>query len=273
MLRTRAGLLSIVTALTLAGASVAARHTPPPSGAPHLVVTTPAQPPTTSAKVRKVIYVTHSAGFKHDVLPLSEQIFKELGTKAGWFEVTATQDCSLLTAANLKQYDALVFYTTGELPISDQQKADLLAFIDNGKGFVGIHSATDTFYKWPAYGAMIGGYFNEHPWHELVTIKVEDRDHPSTKPLGASFQITDEIYQFKDWSRANLHVLLSLDASSVDLTKKGVHRTDKDFGVSWTRTQGKGRVFYTSLGHRPEVWQDARYQQHLVEGLRWAIGK
>jgi type 1 glutamine amidotransferase len=226
-----------------------------------------------SGASKKILYLTHSAGFKHAVLPLSEQILPQLGTKAGWFSVDVTQDCAKLNAADLRQYDAVVFYTTGELPIADQQKADLQAFVEDGKGFVGIHSATDTFYKWPWYGTMIGGYFDGHPWTQKVTIKVDDPKHPSTKHLGASFEIDDEIYQFKEWSRSYVQVLLSLDPASIDLTQKGVKRTDKDFGISWTRTQGKGRVFYTALGHRPEVWQDARFQQHLVEGIRWATSR
>ena len=127
-----------------------------------------------SVKKRKVLYLTHSAGFKHAVLPESEKVFKELGEKSGAFEVVATQDCSLLNKEALKQFDVVVFYTTGELPISDEQKQDFMAFIKSGKGFIGIHSATDTFYKWAEYGDMIGGYFDQHPWHQEVTVKVED---------------------------------------------------------------------------------------------------
>lgn len=226
-----------------------------------------------SKGAKKILYVTHSAGFKHPVLPHTEKVFPEIGTKAGWFTVDVTQDVAKLNAADLKQYDAIAFYTTGELPITDQQKADLQAFVENGKGFIGIHSATDTFYKWPWYGTMIGGYFDGHPWTQKVTIKVEDQKHPSTKHLGASFEMDDEIYQFKDWSRDNVHVLLKLDTTSVDMTKKGVKRTDNDFANAWTRTQGKGRVFYTALGHRPEVWDDPRFQQHLVEGVRWVTSR
>ncbi|HZM89032.1 MAG TPA: ThuA domain-containing protein, partial [Blastocatellia bacterium] len=96
-----------------------------------------------------VLYLTHSAGFKHQVLPLSQKIFKEIGEQTHAFELTATDDCSVLSREGLKRYDAVVFYTTGELPISDEQKAAFLDFIRSGKGFVGIHSATDTFYKWP----------------------------------------------------------------------------------------------------------------------------
>jgi len=137
---------------------------------------------------------------------------------------------------------------------------------------VGIHSATDTFYKWPEYGDLIGGYFDQHPWHQQVTIKVEDQRHPATDHLGRTFTITDEIYQFKDFSRTRVHVLLSLDAASVDLNKPAVHRADRDFAIAWSRTYGKGRVFYTALGHRPEVWQDERFQQHLLGAIRWVMG-
>jgi len=222
---------------------------------------------------RAVLYLTHSAGFKHDVLPLSEQILKQIGERSGAFEVTATQDCSLLTRETLKRYDAIVFYTTGELPLTDEQKAAFIDFIKSGKGFVGIHSATDTFYKWPEYGEMIGGYFDQHPWHQEVTVKVEDQHHPSARHLGSSFKIKDEIYQIKNYSRDRVRVLLSLDTSSVDLTLPAVHRADKDFALAWCRNYGRGRVFYTALGHRAEVWQDERYQQHLLGALRWAMGE
>lgn len=227
-----------------------------------------AAPP--SAGKKMVLYLTHSAGYKHDVLPLSEQILKELGARSGEFEVNATADVSLVSREGLKRYAAVVFYTTGELPLSAEQKAALLDFVKQGGGFVGIHSATDTFYQWPEYGEMIGGYFDGHPWHQEVKIKVEDRNHPATRHLGASFALTDEIYQFRNFSRGRVRVLLSLDAGSVDLTKQGVRRADKDFALAWRRDYGRGRVFYTALGHRPEVWRDERFQRHLAGGLRWA---
>jgi type 1 glutamine amidotransferase len=225
----------------------------------------------TSRAKRNVLYLTHSAGFKHEVLPLSHQILKGIGERSGAFEVTATEDCSLLSRSGLAKFDAVVFYTTGELPISDEQKLAFLDFIKSGKGFVGIHSATDTFYKWPEYGELIGGYFDGHPWHQNVTIKVEDRHHPATRHLERSFNIKDEIYQIKSFSRNRVHVLMSLDPNSVDLKLPSVHRADKDFAIAWWRRYGSGRVFYTALGHRPEVWQDKRFQQHLLGALRWAM--
>jgi uncharacterized protein len=224
------------------------------------------------AETPRILYLTHSAGFKHDVLPTSEQIMPELGKNSGAFEATVTQDCSLISEASLKQYAAVVFFTTGELPLDDAQKKAFIDFVRSGRGFVGIHSATDTFYKWPEYLELIGGYFDGHPWHQEVTIRVEDKSHPATAHLPASFTINDEIYQFRDWSRDRVHVLLSLDPASIDLTKKGVKRTDADFAVSWTKEFGKGRMFYTALGHEAAVWKDPRFQQHLIGGIRWATG-
>jgi len=221
---------------------------------------------------KKVLYITHSAGYKHEVLPLSMQILPEIGKKNG-FDVVATKDLAFLSPVGLKAYDAVVFYTTGELPIADQDKANLLAWVKSGKGFIGIHSATDTFYKWPEYGDMIGGYFDNHPWHQSVMVKVEDKDTAATKHLpGPTWVLTDEIYQFRNWDRSKHHVLLSLDTASVDLTKQGVKRTDGDFALAWTSTYGSGRVFYSALGHRAELWQSPEYQQFLAGGIRWALG-
>lgn len=224
-------------------------------------------------RLPKVLYLTQSAGFKHAVLPLSETILPDIAAKAKAFDVTVVHDCSAITAEALKDYDAVVFYTTGELPMTEEQKAGLMAFVRGGKGFVGIHSATDTFYKWPEYGRLVGGYFNDHPWHQEVAIRNEDQAHPATKHLPASFRLNDEIYQFRDWSRGDVHVLLSLDPASVDLTLPRVKRTDRDFALAWTKTVGAGRMFYTALGHEPAVWQDERFQQHLLGGIRWAMGR
>jgi uncharacterized protein len=221
---------------------------------------------------KKVLYLTHSAGFKHDVIPLSMQLLPEIGKQHG-FDVVVTKDLTFLSPQALKAYDAVVFYTTGELPISDADKAHLLGWVRSGKGFAGIHCATDTFYEWPDYGEMIGGYFDNHPWHEEVVVKVEDRNSPATRHFpGATWTVTDEIYQFRNWNRSKRHVLLSLDTSSVDLKANGVKRTDGDFALAWTSTTGKGRVFYTALGHRPEVWQSREYQAHLAGGIRWILG-
>jgi type 1 glutamine amidotransferase len=162
--------------------------------------------------------------------------------------------------------------TTGELPMDEQQKADLISFVkDEGKGFLGAHNATDTFYKWPQYGEMIGGYFDGHPWNQfLATIVVEDQSFPASRHFPKSFQIMDEIYQTKDFSRDRVRVLMSLDMSKMDMSAKGVH--SKDIPITWVHEYGKGRVFYSGLGHRPEVWERKDVRQMWLEAVKWTMG-
>lgn len=229
---------------------------------------------------KRLLLITESVGFRHDVsnrkgkdMCLVEKIFVELAAKEKFFEVDYSQDSrSVITSDNLKKYDGIFFYTTLELPLSDTQKSDLLSFVKNGKGFGGSHCATDTLYKWPAYGDMIGAYFDGHPWNAGTKIRVivEDKKHLATKHLGDSFEISDEIYQFKaPYDRKKLNVLMRLDMESV---KNQGKRADKDNALAWTKDYGKGRVFYTALGHQPEVWNDPRFQQHVVGGLKYMFG-
>ncbi len=225
----------------------------------------------------RVLFVTQSVGYTHAVVKRSADGGLSLAeteliaaTKDRW-DVETTQDCATFDWSTLSSYDAVVFYTTGELPIPPEGRRLLLNYVSLGGGFVGIHPATDTLYSWPAYGRMIGGYFDGHPWHQKVRVKVENRDHPATKHLGESFEITDEIYQFKAWDRKKLQVLLSIDNASIDTKKKGVKREDSDFAVAWCKPYWDGRVFYTSLGHRPDVWKDERYLKHVTEGIAWTM--
>jgi type 1 glutamine amidotransferase len=164
-----------------------------------------------------------------------------------------------------------MFYTSGELPMRDVQKTALLNFVRSGRGFLGVHSATDTFYTWPDYLDLVGGYFNGHPWHQAVTIEVVDPRDPLVAFLGNSFQVKDEIYQISDFDYRGSRVLLRLDPSSVDLGKIGVHQRFYGWPLAWTRLYGEGRVFYTALGHEPSVWQDARYQRILTNAILWSM--
>ena len=221
----------------------------------------------------RILYVTHSAGFRHDVIPTSRAVLKQLGEASRAFRITTTEDVSALTAENLRHYAAVMFFTTGELPISDAQKAALLTFVRSGRGFLGVHSATDTFYMWPEYGKLVGGYFNEHPWHQKVTIDVADPMSPLVGFLAPSFAVDDEIYQIRDFDAQTSRILLRLDPASVDLDAPNVHRQDYGWPLAWTRSFGRGRVFYTALGHEEGVWRDPRYQQMLTNAILWTIRK
>ncbi len=239
---------------------------------------------------KRVLVVTHTEGFRHSSIPISIDILKQIAQRTGFFTpefaTNAEEVTRMLTADNLKHYDAVVFdNTTGELPVSDENKAAFMKWLEAGHGFVGMHAATDTFYKWADYGHLIGGYFNGHPWHQFVRLTLQDPKFPGVSAMGkpAEFtgndnkpikfganEITDEIYQFRDWDRKDKHVLLGIDNTSIDTTKGA--RDDKDYGVAWAKMVGKGRVFYTSLGHREDVWLDPRYQEHITGGLKWALG-
>ena len=220
-------------------------------------------------RARRVLYCTHSAGYRHDSIPLSHSILKQVGENSGLFDVTSTEDVSEFTVANLARYDAVMFFTTGELPMSGTQKAALLDFVRSGRGFVGVHSATDTFYDWPDYLELIGGYFDGHPWHQGVRVNIADPANALVSFLGPSFAINDEIYQIRDFDEGGSRVLLRLDPTSVDLTRDGVHRRSYGWPLAWTRSFGEGRVFYTALGHEADVWRDARYHRLLLNAINW----
>ena len=242
---------------------------PHASGAPEPPATEPA----------KVLVYTHSAGFVHDVVrrpeagadSLVERTLRELAASDPRWRARVSRDPASFDPGALEELDAVLFFTTGELPLSDERRRALLAFVRAGGAFVGVHSATDTFYEFEPYLEMVGATFDGHPWHERVRVVVEDREHPATRQLGGSFEIVDEIYQFRaPYERSGLRVLLRLDVAGLDLQRPEVHRTDGDFALAWCRDYGRGRVFYTALGHRPEVWADERFREHLVGGLLWA---
>jgi uncharacterized protein len=181
-----------------------------------------------------LLFFTSSAGFKHASIPTAVQVITSLGEKTGAFETTASQDVSVFTPANLSHYSVVMLYTTGELPMSGAEKAPFIQFVRSGHGFVGVHSATDTFYMWQPYLELSGGYFNDHPWHQKVTVDVADPS-PIVGFLGKSFQVNDEIYQISDFQYKTSDVLLRLDPSSVDLHKPNVHRRFYGWPLAWPR--------------------------------------
>jgi len=230
---------------------------------------------------RKLLVIGQSKGYQHDSVSTAMATLYNLGRNSRKWDTYFRTDCTAVTkkplkwgAKNLDAFDAVVFFTDGDLDMDQSQKADLLSFVrDDGKGFIGIHSAAITLTSWPEYGTMIGGYFDGHPWGEFdAPLVVEDAGFPGMRQLKSNFTLKDEIYQIKDFSRENVRVLLRLDSSKVDLSKKGVHRKDKDFAVIWARTYGRGRVLYNGLGHRREVWDRPDIQKMWVEMVDWSMG-
>jgi uncharacterized protein len=231
-----------------------------------MAATLAAQP---AGQPKRILYVTLSAAYKHAAIPASVRALTDIAQQSGKLELVQTEDVSLLSAAGLKDFDAVMFFTTGELPISDTQKRDLLDFVRSGKGFGGVHSATDTFYKWPEYGELIGAYFQNHPWTEEVTIRVKDPDSPLVAHLAPSFRIKDEIYQVRNFAADRVHVLLELDTSSVNMSAPGINPGASEFPLAWTRNYGAGRVFYNALGHFDSTWTDPGIRKMMLQAMLW----
>jgi type 1 glutamine amidotransferase len=236
-------------------------------------------------------------GYQHDSVSHALATIERLGRESGLFVTFIRTDTQLVTkdkvwgmgryaappagtrgvnSKNLDYFDAIFFYGLGEEELSDQQKADLLSFVhDDGKGFVGAHSAIDAFFHWPEYGQMLGASFDNHPWGVLdAPIIVEEPSFPGMKQFAREFVFRDEIYVPANapYSRDKVDVLARMDASKLDLKVKDLHRTDGDFPVAWVKKYGKGNVFYSTFGHLDEAWDDKGIQAMYLEAIKWALG-
>jgi type 1 glutamine amidotransferase len=254
---------------------------------------------------KRLLFLTHAGLYKHTSLGPAEQAVIALG-KTGGFEVTTVEgykqdaaqiDLKFLTTDYLAGFDGLMLMTNGNLPLSDAQKKGLLDFVAGGKGFIGAHCAALTLYDYPAFGEMLGGYFRRSiRQNAIAVLKVEDTTHPATRMLGASWPLVDEFYHFgtapwdasrpkenidvlfgnhipMGFSRDRVHVLLSLDTEKSNLANLPDVVRGGDYPQAWWREYGKGRSFYTSLGHRDDIWShDPVFRAHITGGIRWALG-
>ncbi len=219
------------------------------------------------AAAKRILYLTATYGYRHaDSIDASVEVFRQIAAETGTLEIVHTEDVSTISAANLRDFDAVYFFTSGELPLTDSQKADLLAFIRAGKGFGGSHSATDTLYTWPEYGAMIGGIFDGHPWVREATVDVEDPENPIVAHVAPSFRAEEEFYQFRSFSRDAVRVLLTLET-------RGLDPPAVDVPLVWTRNYGAGRVFYSAFGHFPISFQSPPLRTMLRQALLWLTGQ
>lgn len=230
---------------------------------------------------KQLLVIGDEKGYRHQSISHAMATIQRMGRESGLWDTHIRTDTEALTkkkleynAKNLSNFDAVLFYTGGNPAMDDQQRADFLSFIkDDGKGFIGVHSASITWVKWPEYVDMVGGTFDEHPWNTFAApIVVEDPAFPGMDAFPRAFTMTDEIYQMKSYSRDQLRVLLRLDASRLDLAGPKVHRKDHDFAVAWAKMYGKGRVFYSTLGHVEENWDKPELQKMYREAIKWALG-
>jgi uncharacterized protein len=268
---------------------------------------------TLQAAPKKLLVVTTTTVFRHSSIPTAEKVLAQLAQSSGEFTVdfveqppdkprdvkrdatdeekaahkiaedkwndTLKTALEKLSPDNLKNYDGVVFAsTTGDLPIPDKQ--GFLDWIKAGHAFIGIHAASDTFHGWPGYIDMLGGEFARHGNQVSVDCLNQDPSNPATASLPKVWTISqEEIYQFKNYDPTKVHDLLILD-------KHPESGAPGHYGVSWCKDYGAGKVFYTSLGHREDLWDTdpnirdrknsveiaKQYQAHVLGGIEWALG-
>jgi len=213
-----------------------------------------------------VLVFSKTTGFRHDSIPDGIAAVRALGAEHG-FKADDTEDAARFTDATLAQYKVVMFLsTTGDI-LDPEQKAALERYIRSGGGFVGIHSASDTEYHWPWYGRLVGAWFASHPQIQHATIRIEDADHPSTKGLPASWERTDEWYNFRSDPRGAVHVLASLDESTYTGGAMG-----SDHPIAWCRNVDGGRSWYTAMGHTRESYTEPLFRLHLWGGIESSAG-
>ncbi|MGB0257445.1 MAG: ThuA domain-containing protein [Coraliomargarita sp.] len=248
---------------------------------------------------RRLLVVSSTSGFRHRSIPTGKEALTKLGKSTGAFETVISDDPANFEPEVLKTFDAVVLLSTTQdffmpsrkkrnkfskeewetLALRHNRLIDnLVAFVNQGGGLIGIHAATDSCYGHKQYGDMIGGYFNGHPWNSKarVVINVEDPKHELNKPVfgeQADFEIVEEIYQFRDepYSRERLRILLGVDVERSDQVK-GLKRKDGDYPVAWVQSVGEGRVFYTSIGHNDSMFYNPLVLKHYLAGIQFACG-
>ncbi len=272
---------------------------PPAGAAEKIAAILPDKPFAKPEKPRKLLVFAKTNGFRHASIATGKLALEELGKKTGAFETTITEELDEFEIDNLKKYDAVLFLSTTmnvfapkkdvfDKMTDDEKKSateretrlkdNLMKFIKSGRGYIGIHAATDCCYEWAEYGKMVNGFFDGHPWTADVKVSVKVEPGQEKHPLVAMFEgqnveFPEEIYQFKDpYNSKSVHMLLRLDTEKTDMTRKGIKRTDGDFGISWARHWEKGRVFYSSLGHNHEIYWHPKVVRHYLAGIQWALG-
>ncbi|SDT39587.1 Protein of unknown function [Jiangella sp. DSM 45060] len=215
-----------------------------------------------------ILVFSKTAGFRHDSIPAGIAAIQQLGT-AHEFDVTATEDAAAFTDENLAQYDAVVWLSTTGDVLNTEQQAAFERYIQNGGGYAGVHSASDTEYSWPWYGELVGAYFASHPQNQTATVKVEDPAHPSTQHLDPLWSRFDEWYNYQTNPRGDVHVLTSLDETSYS---PGGGAMGADHPITWCQDYDGGRSWYTGLGHTQESYADPDFLQLLLGGIETAAG-
>lgn len=218
---------------------------------------------TVVAPAWSLLVFSKTAGFRHDSIEVGTQAIRELG-QANDFGVDHTEDSTKFTKDNLSKYKLVVFLNTTQDVLNDDQQVAFESYIRGGGGFVGVHAASDTEYKWPFYRELVGAYFVSHPHIQKATVEVLDQKHPSTAHLPARWERTDEWYDFDAAPAEGVHILCKLDTTTYQNHKMGANHP-----IAWCHEKFKGRSWYTGGGHTKESYAEPAFRQHLLGGIQW----
>ena len=275
-----------------------AKEQPPAGAAEKIAEALPAEAYAKPKKPRKLLVFSRTNGFRHKSIVTGKLALAEMGAKTGAYEAVVSDELSNFEKGKIAEFDAICFLSTTRNPFAPGKgkllrmskkekkeakeyemalKESLMAWVKDGGGFVGIHAATDTFYEWEEYGRMMNGYFNGHPWNARTRVNIYVEPGQEEHPLAAMFggerlEIEEEIYQFKaPYDSSKVHMLLRLDPEK-SAKVRGLKRDDGDYGVSWARSWGDGRVFYCSIGHNHDMYWHPKVLRHYLAGIQWATG-
>jgi uncharacterized protein len=223
---------------------------------------------------------------QHDSTTHALATIERLGYESGAYDTYIRTDSNIVSARplmtdgkpasggpSLANVDAIFFLGHREIQLDAQQKADLLTFVkDQGKGFVAAHTALTAFESWPEFLDLLGARYDGHPWNTAAgSVINEDSSFPATRHFAPAFAFTDEFYRPKEYSRDRIRVLLRLDVSKMPPIQDAP-RADADFPLAWAKMYGKGRVFYSSLGHAASTWDNPDVYHMYFEALKWSLG-
>lgn len=223
-----------------------------------------------------LLFFYKTNGYRHAAIPNAIKAFAEISHEQGWTSVF-TDDSTFFNHKDLSKYDAVVFLLTTEDVLGKPEQEAFEKYIRDGGAFVGVHSATNTEYDWPWFGQLIGAYFVGHPPVQDGLLHIEDRAHPSTTCFERdTIRWNDEWYTYDKNPRDSVNVLISIDESSYNTDHNPWFEGELAMGdhpLAWYHIYDGGRVFQTSLGHRPELYDDPLFRKHLIGGVEWAIGQ
>lgn len=220
-----------------------------------------------SVKSSKILVFSATKGFRHKSIEAGKTAFLKIGSEQKW-KVDTTEDATVFTGANLKQYDVVIFLNTTGNILNDEQQLAFEKYIRSGGGFVGIHSATDTEYEWPWYNNLVGAYFESHPKPQIGLYNIVNKNHPAVDFMPDTLRRMEEIYNFKSFKKDLVNVLVTIDEKTYTGGKMPDYHP-----IAWYHNYDGGRAFYTEWGHHPEAFSEPLYLQHITGAIKWALKK